>query len=231
MIYLIIILSFFILLLQIEKLSCKKPKFKPWAIAILATVSFVLSVIYEISNKKIESYEQNYGSINGFNEDTNLKIPIISIGGAAFGGGSDFGSLFGIEDIHIWQKGKKLFLSATVRDSSDEIIASINHNEWQVNSSNTFDKNFDDNALEVIDKYNNVVLQADNFNNKVYLSGIFYSKKYHTSLIFHPEYYDDPHLGGGFMTMTNRPDTFRNLIPHIFKYPSKLHMGERVIKH
>jgi len=59
----------------------------------------------------------------------------------------------------------ELKISTIIRDKSGSILAEIRANEWKVNPNLIYDRNFDKNAIEVINKNGEVILQVI-FNGK-----------------------------------------------------------------
>jgi len=70
----------------------------------------------------------------------------------------------------------KLLVSASVFDETGKFVCKIVDNEWIVNQNNYFERNYDDNGVEVIDQKGNVVLSADLIQPyTLELNGIFRS--------------------------------------------------------
>ncbi len=71
----------------------------------------------------------------------------------------------------------KLSISTTIVDKSNKIIAQIVDNQWRVNPNNSFQRNYDDNAVEVIDEQGDVALSVELTNaDTVQIQGIFNSQ-------------------------------------------------------
>ena len=66
----------------------------------------------------------------------------------------------------------KLVVSATFISASGEILAEIDRNHWILNPGSFFQRNFTDDALEVIDTKGNVVLQLLLVDGTVFLQGV-----------------------------------------------------------
>jgi len=66
----------------------------------------------------------------------------------------------------------KLMVSTMVRDSSGSVLAELRRNEWKVAPPpKTWDRNYTDNALEVVNAEGYVVLQIKLLENIVQLQG------------------------------------------------------------
>lgn len=107
----------------------------------------------------------------------------------------------------------KLKISSVLRDKDGHIVARILSNEWTVNPKFMWDKNFDNEAFEVIDDKNNIILQVLLYGDTVRIRGDFYCSG---NRIF----IDDN--GWHF-----NPSKKLSIEP-IFKYPSIDHPGERI---
>ena len=69
-------------------------------------------------------------------------------------------------------------ISATVRDSRNEIIAVIENNHWTTNPNNVFRRNYDQYGFEVMDNSGVIVLQLDTVGyNEIRVNGVFYTEK------------------------------------------------------
>jgi len=66
----------------------------------------------------------------------------------------------------------KIRFSAQITDEEGNIIAKISRNEWQVAPPpRTWDKNYSDDALEVVDPKGRVVLQAKVLSDRIQIQG------------------------------------------------------------
>ena len=125
---------------------------------------------------------------------------------------------FGSDKIDVWTEEGKLKVSATVRDKDGKIIAIIKGNEWTVPpQAQIVDKNFDDNAFEVIDAYNRVVMQVSMVGECALLSGVFYKEDGSAAIVAN---------GGVYIAPPGESIPYDILKP-IFLYPSDRHLGER----
>jgi len=198
----------------------------------------ILSILNEVNHNKQEKYTKSAGTVPmGLDkniEEVCLKIndrfSITKFPDVMYGETRVF------EGFKIWIENNELKVSAVIRDESGEIITTLKANEWQVNPDKVLDKNFDNNAIEVIDKKGDVILQA-NFIGYEILSdgkkwatvefkGIFTQKNGWRFAL------------GDFSNKVDEGIAFTKIIPpkledetikfeKIFMYPSELHPGER----
>lgn len=116
-------------------------------------------------------------------------------------------------------------VSTLVRDENGNLIAELIDNEWKVNPSNSFDRNYSKDALEVKNNRGEVVLQIRLFPDKVQLAGVFWGADGEGITIEQrsneSEWACIKLLGKG---------TPYDAIKPIFKYPSGLHLGEFLSK-
>jgi hypothetical protein len=66
----------------------------------------------------------------------------------------------------------KILLNSKFYNLDDEIVGEIIDNNWAVNSNSLFMRNYDDNAIEVIDNYDVVVMQVRMEANSIIINGI-----------------------------------------------------------
>jgi hypothetical protein len=219
--------SFIIALLELKNLSIKNMRVKPWAIFGISIVVLVISIISERNKQKEERYDRNDGVISSPTETT-IHPRILSIGGAKFKFTNDkyyIGNLFDSIDLNIWIANNKLYLSTTVTDETGNIIGKVTANEWQRNPNNSFDKNFDDNAIEILDNKGNVVLQAELKGDEVQFAG-FFVKKNNWTVELYPAGKDS----GAYMGLWPLNKLQPHHIDSMFNYPSSQHRGERIKK-
>ncbi|MGB5101562.1 MAG: hypothetical protein WBN94_13330 [Methanothrix sp.] len=110
----------------------------------------------------------------------------------------------------------KLELSARLVGKNG-LIAEIINNEWKVNPQGAWDRNFNDNTLEVKDDEGDVVLQIRLLNDRIQFQGIF--PKTNNALLG---------AEGIDWVRIKDPTTgrYKDKIIHLFKYPSNNHLGE-----
>lgn len=119
-------------------------------------------------------------------------------------------------DSFIRKENGKLLVDIIVRDHNGAKLAQLRNNEWLV-SNDVFDRNFDDNKLEVFDKYENVpVLQIMLLEDIVVLNGVFYTENGTKSVATTEG-----------LTI-NPTDLTKNTIKPWFKYPSAENHGARI---
>lgn len=83
-----------------------------------------------------------------------------------------------IADIKLKIMNNKLYVSTEINDiETGEIIGIINYNKWNLYKKNVLTYHDDNNSLEVIDKYNNVVFSIFFYKpNTIVIQGYFFVK-------------------------------------------------------
>lgn len=120
----------------------------------------------------------------------------------------------------------RLAVSTQVRDKSGGLVAELIRNEWKVAPPpQIWDRNYSDDALEIIGPDGHVIIQVHVLPDRVRLQGEWQLPNGKTfQLVKNP----DP-TKAGFLFVFFVPETeakFRRNIPRMFKYPSQLHFGE-----
>lgn len=151
--------------------------------------------------------------------------------------------------LTIWVDKGRLKVTTIVRNSKGEIIAEINANEWMINEQTKWDRNYNKNALEVKDDKGDIVLQVILGEGYVQLAGKFYSSTGEGFAIGSSRFSEEDvlkHEQGELklIAAADGPQEFKVgditgvievrppgiplelKIDPIFKYPSKLHLGE-----
>jgi hypothetical protein len=115
-------------------------------------------------------------------------------------------------------------VSTTVRDSSGHIAATINKNHWRVYPPFCKEKNYTEDALEILDSSSHVVLQLKLLPDRVQVQGEWWDNQGHGLRISRSS---DPKRG---QVIHLGPQIKRNgaIIQPMFKYPSKHHWQEFV---
>lgn len=206
----------------------KNEKHRKWLsilIILFLIANVIVGGIITYKENKGKLYSSSSGSLSGKLTDKTILNPIIMFGNTSMmlEGGLDNRRLMGIP-LDIWIKDGELKVSTTLRDENGDILAVLVANEWKVSNS-IFDKNFDENALEIIDKKGNVVLQLEFDGNYIRLAGIFY-KEDGEGIYIGPNKYEK-----GILIISGLPKNpmGKNIsIKNIFKYPAELHPGERI---
>lgn len=130
---------------------------------------------------------------------------------------------FGVKiPFEVKLKNDTLLVSATFRSLDNNIVAEIIENEWELNPDNYFKRNYDENAIEIIDNEGIIKVQVEFLDKeKIKISGLFFD-------------------GNGIITLGNKMRYDKplpskeelisksNSIPNIFRYPADLHFGKRV---
>jgi hypothetical protein len=224
--YLIVILVFILAIIELIKERYYKDKIPKWLVAltiIILFVSAVANIIIEKQKEEAEKYSKYSGQISGKLKDKNIIYPVLKLGGANLTYNGQSGEpifLIGNDPIKIWVEDGQLKLSTVIRDSSGKIIAKLDANEWQVNPNLIFDRNFDENAVEVIDEKGKVILQVQFDGEGVQFAGIFYREDGWKVAL-------GPTEGGGVIEIRPPNENLTISFDRLFKYPSDVHRGER----
>jgi hypothetical protein len=125
--------------------------------------------------------------------------------------------------LEISVKDQILKISALIRDKDGSVISELVGNEWQAAKQPTsWDRNYTKDALEVRNANGDVVLQVRALGDRIQLNGIFYGIDGHRVAI-------SPSKNGKWAEMKILgPTTDPPKLSPIFKYPSKLHLGQFV---
>ena len=123
--------------------------------------------------------------------------------------------------------GNRMLVSTSLFDSSGTIVARLDRNEWQVNANSSFDRNYLEHALEVMDGQGDIALQVRLVEDRIQLQGKFYGPG-GAGIGFGVGTDAAGNRGGAIeMTSANNPRLKMKIEP-IFKYPSDLHFGELI---
>jgi hypothetical protein len=225
--YIFILVSVVIGLFQLPKLSFKPFKVKPFVMLSLSLVLSFLTITEQIRKDKVQKYDGNTGTLNSPVDAP--RFPTIAVGSTKFifaGGYGGLSLFFDTNSFKLWVKDNKLYADALVFSPDSSIIVRMTTNEFETNPDHIFDKNFDDSTLEVEDKKGNVVLQFQYKHDEVSVHGFF--KKTINGNTWNVLFYPAPNNQGGYMELKPPGSHFDGHINPIFKYPSKLHPGERI---
>jgi hypothetical protein len=134
-------------------------------------------------------------------------------------------NFFNESNLMVEEVGGKLKVSTQIRDPSGEIVAELIRNEWRVSPPKIWDRNYNDDTLEVKAASGRIVLQVRVLPDLIQISGEWWSKngegiriatsndaKFGVSTVFQP------------LRRGNNPNEPR-ILP-IFAYPSETHLGE-----
>jgi hypothetical protein len=117
----------------------------------------------------------------------------------------------------------QLLVSTKIRDRNGTIVAEISRNEWKVNPSKSWDRNYTKNALEVRDPSGDIVLQIRLVEDRVQLQAKMYDSE-GTGVAFYKT--RGPEGWAGTIQKFDSDNPFTGVIQPIFKYPSDLNLGE-----
>jgi len=114
------------------------------------------------------------GEIQGSNFDT----PTLKIGSARFVLSSELETIFDLvgDPIKVWIYDGKLQLYTIVRDENGKQMVAVMGNNFIINPNTVSDFNYDEDAIEVLDKNDDVVLQIQMENDGILFCGKFHCK-------------------------------------------------------
>jgi len=116
-------------------------------------------------------------------------------------------------------------VSTGLRDASGKLVAEIVRNEWKVRPSLLWDRNYNENSLEVLGETGEVVLQISLMPDRIRIQGIWWSKSGNCT-----EMVKDPSQPGFVILMPDVGKCGKGSglikINPIFMYPSDRHLGE-----
>lgn len=206
------------------ELRDKPTKLKYISFFIIFILLITSGVLQYYQESKKERYSRDSGTLSGKLKDKEIIYPEINWYGASvrFTSNDKNTNIFSIP-LAIWIEDGRLKVSTTITDKENNIIAKLEANEWEVNTNTNsfFRRNFDDNALEIIDENENVVLQIQFDGKSIQLAGIWYKEDGSKVCI-------KPTKGGFVMASLDKNQTVDMDIDKLFKYPADLHPGERI---
>jgi hypothetical protein len=182
----------------------------------------------------------SYGDLcAGYSEDRGCyttSLPMIEIGDSGsrfiYAGESDeveFNKIAYNVGLKIKRGPHGLEVSTKIRDKYGLIVADINDNHWTVKQTAIWDKNYTDNALEVLDERDQVVFQIRFLFDRVQIQGEWRDEFGH-GLRWSKCAAPDGSTHGCITPWGNARTEQQNaqIIEPIFQYPSKEHWGEFV---
>lgn len=122
--------------------------------------------------------------------------------------------------------GGRIAVSTRLQDASGRMVAEINRNEWKIRPSLIWDRNYNENSLEVRDEAGDVVLQVVVLPDRIRLQGLWREE---TGAFFEIVKSPDPARPGGLFVIrraTGDPQIVPLKIKPMFEYPSDRHLGE-----
>jgi hypothetical protein len=210
-----------------------------WTLILFAIASFVITgtlLIVDNAQKRREEGKRRFSGelISESKIIASSKrgiVPAIQIGKDGPRFFNDYLRMWEEMGVEIRVQAGQIKVSTAIRDRHGNIVADIVDNEWRVNPNNVFDRNYSDNALEVKDNAGNVILQMELIDDVVHFQGVVYDSKRGLSALF-AEAEQNPALKGreGIWEYQKPGDDFKTRIKPLFKYPSDLHLGERVAR-
>ncbi len=126
--------------------------------------------------------------------------------------------------LKLSKDSKGIKVSILINDKRGKLVGELIDSEWKIKPSDLWDRNYSKNALEIKDDTGDIIFQVILVDNKVQLQGKFYNSTGNGWGIFGKK------GEGGNITPLGPDSPFPDVkIEPIFKYPSDLHLGERVV--
>jgi hypothetical protein len=160
-------------------------------------------------------------------------ITIIEIGDSGtkfFWGGKEGSPMFNFygSDIIVEAIGNSTKITTQIKDDNGDLVAEIIRNEWKVAPPpKTWDRNYSNDVLEVINPKGKVVLQVRVLPDRIQLQGEWRGDANHGIRLVKSD--DIRQAGGVFVVfgpmLPNGPPNSPE-IKRIFAYPSEFHFGE-----
>jgi len=211
--------------------------------ALIVGIVGIVGSIVTIISYKIYLKDKKVNSISGIIESPiKAQRRIFAIGSARFTFEARDNVLLREDNeplISLYKINEEMYISTIIKNNKGQIVAKLEKNEWQLNRDGYFDRNFNKNALEIIDHTGKVILQVVDFGDIIHFAGVFHRKDGSSfSLIPEGEYGAIMEIGSN-KAQVHIPSTYTGkhpeLIHHarfdnpmitpIFKYPSDRHLG------
>jgi hypothetical protein len=242
--------SLFVAILQIPDLSFSVFSLKPWLTVVLSMYVFGYAILDLIEKTKEEKYSKNTGILRpkktkesdiiwnlisgtiSFPDglvDLHTVLPMIDIKTAKLGTEPPFKGVFFTASI----RNGRVLINTIIKNDNGQTIAEMANNEWIINKQLTFDRNFDENALEVKDQKGHIVFQIEIQKNILFLQGRFIREDKSEAI---STSYEHEGTTIGYLAVAQK-GTYAQMQGNkkfstkpMFKYPSDIHKGERIKK-
>lgn len=126
--------------------------------------------------------------------------------------------------LRLAAKDGRVVVSTKIRDSKGAVVAEVNENEWKLNVGHFYQRNYTDNAFEVVDVRGHVVLQLVLLPDRIRFQGRTFVAEGYEVMIFGPP--DRRGKGAVFTDLPSEMTGIKEPIPRMFLYPSELHLGQ-----
>lgn len=120
----------------------------------------------------------------------------------------------------------KMKVSTRVVDGSGNLIAEISRNEWKVSPIQAFDRNYSDDALEVKNSRELVILQVRALSDRIQVQGGWWIDMGPPNGVRRLWVWHDPTKTGAQFVIAPKDDAKPIVIPPRFEYPGDQHLGE-----
>jgi hypothetical protein len=232
----VLVLAWLLLLYSLRGL----PRWASGVWAIIATIGFLM-LAYYLNPEVVAKYagmppgkRESLFSSGGPNILATWEIgdsdAYLNVSGTTNKPGQPVIGFFQDSNLKVQRINGKLAVSTQVRDEHGELIAELVENEWKVAPPpGTFDRNYNNNALEVKNSAGRIVLQVQIFESLIRIQGEWWDKSGQGIRLVKSPFPSRSAMI--FKLSTSMPNINDNPILPMFKYPSASHFGELVGSH
>jgi hypothetical protein len=209
-----------------------KPAPTPLWVTVAAAILLVAGGIIQLSLARTERRSKEASAQTGVltsqrillapNQAAHPKLEIGDSGAIFVFAGPQGQPLFKFfDDSHltIELENGQLRVSTLIRDKAGKVVGELSKNEWKVNTTAAYDRNYSKDALEVRDASGDVVIQVRFVGDRVQFQGKFFDKNGRCVTIGKVRGADGKM--GGAMDFSGQLR-----VDPIFRYPSERHLGE-----
>ena len=126
-------------------------------------------------------------------------------------------------NLLIVREDEQVKVSVKLFSRKGALLAELIDNEWKVNQSQTWDRNYSADALEVKDSSGKIVLQVKALQDRIQIQAILWGEDGYGLALWVEE--------GQALFQGLKPNVpYNQIIQPMFKYPSESHLGELVTK-
>jgi hypothetical protein len=161
------------------------------------------------------------------------SIPKIQIGQSGVflvGPGGEIGTLLfpalRESDFKVESINGKIKISTRVVGPDGKLIAEIIQNEWKVSPTESWDRNYSEDTLEVKDSRGLVILQVRALPDLIQVQGGWWTDMGPPNGVRRLWIWHDPNKSGAQLVIAPREDPNPIVIRPIFKYPGDRYLGE-----
>lgn len=199
----------------------KKARSKNIIIKHLTKITYfliILILITDFYDVYTSGYVERQYWYQGEIQGSELDTPALKIGSAKFILSGELETIFDLvgDPIKVWIYQGKLHLYTIVRDRNGDQMVAVIGNTFVINPNTVSDFNYDEDALEVLDRNGDVILQIQMEKDGVLFCGKFYCKDGSRVAI-----------GNNVIEIRNPGQELTTKFERMFVYPGKNNLGVR----